>query len=109
MTTQKYIPLTSQQRESALVIYTLIQKSFRKTPSWMEVIIKMGELKREERLDEEQEMILRKFCVESMQEQEKKISNLEVPCNFCGTPNMENPKKRCSRTWICTNPPLSEE
>jgi hypothetical protein len=28
---------------------------------------------------------------------------VEVPCNFCGTPNIEYPKKKCERTVICQN------
>lgn len=29
--------------------------------------------------------------------------NVELPCNFCGTPNREFPKRKCERTPICTN------
>lgn len=29
----------------------------------------------------------------------------EESCNFCGTPDLENPKKKCARTIICTNEP----
>lgn len=27
----------------------------------------------------------------------------ELPCNFCGTPNENNPHLKCARTPICTN------
>lgn len=33
----------------------------------------------------------------------KELSLKENPCNFCGTPDLEEPNKKCLRSSICTN------